>query len=93
MWASGLPVARKFAIIAGFPPELTESHETHLSTLKDTPRKNTRLFGSHENPWWSCSDQCSPRKGPQTPGSLINGLALTGLVAEQFNDSAVACSV
>lgn len=46
-WANqdqSLPAPRKFAIIAGFPQKYLIQNETHLSTLKDTPRSYTRLL-------------------------------------------------
>jgi hypothetical protein len=45
-------------------------HETHLSSIEDPPRPHPRFPGAHEDPWWPCRDQRTPRQGPQAPGRL-----------------------
>lgn len=51
-------------------PLRISKNETHLPTLQDQTRPHSRLFGSHENPWRSCRDQCPSRQRPQAPGCL-----------------------
>jgi ribonuclease P protein component len=45
-------------------------HETHLSTIGDSPQAYSRFSCSYGHPWGSCSDSCPPRQGPAPFGRL-----------------------
>lgn len=47
-------------------------HETHLSTLSDSPQTHAWLFGSHENTGRSCCHTCSPLQGTSASSGLIS---------------------
>jgi ribonuclease P protein component len=45
-------------------------YETHLSTLKDPSCAHARFPRAHENPRWTCSNQCPASQRTRTSGSL-----------------------
>jgi ribonuclease P protein component len=45
-------------------------HETHLSTIGDSPQAYPRFSCSYGYPWGPCSDSCPPRQGPAPFGRL-----------------------
>jgi ribonuclease P protein component len=45
-------------------------HETHLSTIGDSPQAYSRFSCSYGHPWGSCRDSCPPCQGPASFGRL-----------------------